>query len=128
MARDGDKGTSVRGKDLVKHLLGPNVLIVVGLAVKRLPELIIEGEAGLDLVGWEAIMDIALVAPPVTCVSTNRLAEVLLNLGYERVNSRETIESVISCLEASSERASIVALGCRNSLVFDLGCPERVDC
>ena len=130
MARDGDKGTPIRGKHLVKHLLGPNVLIVVGLAVERLPELIIEGEAWLDLVGREAIMDIALVATPVACVSTNRLSEVFLDLRYERVNSRqvETIESVISCLKTPSERASIVALGCRDSLVFDLGRPERVDC
>ena len=128
MARDGDKGTSVRGKNLVKHFLGPNVLIVVGLAVERLPELIIEGEARLDLVSWEAIMYIAPVAPPVASVSTNRLSEVFLNLGYERVRQVETIESVISCLEASSERASIVALGRRDFLVFNLRCPERVDC
>ena len=130
MARDGDKGASVRGKDLVKHLLGPNVLIVVGLAVERLPELIIEGEAWLDLVAWEAIMDIALVATPVACVSTNRFSEVFLDHGYERVHTwqAEIIESVISCLKTPSERASIVALGCRDSLVFDLGRPERVDC
>ena len=122
MARDGNKGTSVRGKYLVKHLLGPNVLIVIGLAVERLPELIIEGEAWLNLVGREAIMDIALVATPVACVSTNRLSEVFLDLGYERVNSRQVkaIKSVISCLEASSKRASIVALRCRDPLVFDL--------
>ena len=122
MARDGNKGTSVREKYLVKHLLGPNVLIVIGLAVERLPELIIEGEAWLNRVGWEAIMYIALVATPVACVSTDRLSKVFLNLGYERVNSRQvkTIESVISCLEASSKRASIVALGCRDPLVFDL--------
>ena len=122
MARDGYKGTSVRGKYLVKHLLGPNILIVIGLAVERLPELIIEGEAWLDLVGWEAIMDIALVATPVACMPTNRLSEVFFNLGYKRVNSRQikAIKSVISCLEASSKRASIVALGCRDPLVFDL--------
>ncbi len=130
MARDGDKSTSVCRKNLVKHLLGPNVLIVVGLAVERLPELIIEGKAWLDRVAWEAITDVALVAPPVACVSTNRLSEVFLDPGYERVNSRqvETIESVVSCLKTSSEGASIVALGCRDSLVFDFGCPECVDC
>lgn len=129
MARDGDKCTSVRRKNLVKHLLGPNVLIIVGLAVERLPELIIEGEAWLDLVAWEAIMDIALVATPITCVSTDCLSEVFLNLGYERVSRQfETIESVISSLEASSKRASIVALGYRDPLVLDFGCPERFNC
>ena len=120
VTRDGDKGTSVCGKNLIKHFPGPNVLIVVGLAVERLPELIIEGEAWLDLIGWEAIMYIALVAPPIASMSTNRLSEVFLNLRYERVKQIETVESIISCLEASSERASIVALGCRDFLIFDL--------
>ena len=71
MASDGDKGTSVCGEDLVKRLLGPNILIIIGLAVKSLPELIIEGEAWLKFVGWEATMDIALVAPSIARVSTN---------------------------------------------------------
>ena len=129
MARYGYVGTAVGGEDAVKGPLGPDVLICVGLAVESHPELIVLGEAGLDPVGREKIADVALAAASVACMSADPFAEILLDLGYERVPDRQikAAEGVICRLKTPRQGTGVVALGGGNPLIRDFRRPEFVD-
>lgn len=130
MTREGDVGTVICGKDAVEDPLGPDRLVGTGLTVESYPQLVVLGETRLDPVAREEIADVGLVAAAIARVSADAFAEILLDLGEERVSGRhiETVEGVIRRLETPRQRTGVVALGCGDLLVLDLGRPERIDC
>lgn len=130
MTRNRYVGTGVRGEDAIKDLLGPNSLVCTSLAMESDPELIILSKTRLDLVAWEKIVDIGLIAASIACMPANAFAEILLDLGYERVCSRqiEAVKCVICRLKTSCQGTCVVALRCGNLLVLNLRRPEFIDC
>ena len=122
MTRDGYVGPGVRGEDAIKDLLGPNSLVCTSLAMESYPELIVLSKTRLDLVAWEKIADIGLIAASIACMSANPFAEILLDLGYERMCGRQikAVESVICGLKTSCQGTCVVALRCRNLLILNL--------
>lgn len=57
---DGDPGVVVGGEDVVEDALGAGVLGARGLSDNTGPELVVLGEARLDLVVREEMLDVGL--------------------------------------------------------------------
>ena len=89
MARDGNVGTAVAQEDVVQHLLAPDVLVGVRLAVQRLPERVVLREPILKRVRWEAVVDVRLIAASITGMTADRLAEVFLDFRHEGMERRQ---------------------------------------
>ena len=89
MARDGNIGTAVAQEDVVQHLLAPDVLVGVRLAVVRLPDRVVLREPILKRIRGEAVVDVRLVAAPITSMPADRLAEVFLHFRHEGVERRQ---------------------------------------
>ncbi len=67
-------------------------------------------------------MDVGLIAASIARMSANTFAEILLDLGYEKVSGRQikAIESVICCLKTPCQGTCVVTLRCGNLLILDL--------
>lgn len=59
MAGDGEISLSVRRTDIIQHSLRSEVLVGLGFAVERLPQLICLREALLDSVIGEGVVDVS---------------------------------------------------------------------
>jgi hypothetical protein len=93
-----------------------------------LPQLVILGEPSLDLVSWEAVVDISLASATIASVATNTFPEALLYGRDERVMAREieAREGDICSHKAAGERGGVVRLWSCNLLILYLGLPEVV--
>jgi hypothetical protein len=142
---DGQPSVVVRAEDGVQNLLAAGVLRIVRLRRDAVPELIVLGEAGFEIPGWEEVVDVRLCAAMVTSSSMSAfglmncmldvpsmngdaLSQQLLDRRQERIVLRQaqTIECQISSPQAACEWRNIVRLRVRNLLHSNLMLPEVV--
>ena len=129
MTRNGYVGTVIRREDAVKDPLRPDSLVCTSLAVESYPQLIILCETRLDPVAREKVVDVGLITASIACVSANTFAEILLDLGYERMPGRQikAIEGIICGLKTPCQGTCVVALRCGNLLILNLRSPKLID-
>lgn len=107
---DRDVGMVVGAKDLVEDDLASQGLCLVSLARHAVPENVLLCETSFDIPGREQVMDVGPVAPAITRMRVDALAEELLH-GWDEgvvvwyVNSREC---QVCSPEAASERTRVV--------------------
>jgi len=73
----GDPGMIVSTEDGVQNFLRSCVLCIVRLARDPIPELVVLGQAWIDVVVWKEIVDVCPVAPPVARVDIDTFSEKL---------------------------------------------------
>jgi hypothetical protein len=128
MGSDWDVCRVIPREDFVKSFLRAEVRVNVSLCMECLPQLVILGEPSLDLVSWEAVVDISLASATIASVATNTFPEALLYGRDERVMAREieAREGDICSHKAAGERGGVVRLWSCNLLILYLGLPEVV--
>lgn len=87
--RDAEPGLIVGAEDIVENVVSADVLSVARLAQLSVPQLVVLGEARLELVPGEHVADVRLVRAPVAGVHRHALAEALLDGGDKGVLLRE---------------------------------------
>lgn len=112
VAGDAEPGVVVVGEDVVDDNLAAGDLVSRGLALVlgALPELVILGEARLELEVGSKSVDLSLGGAAVAGVDADALTEKLLDGGLEGVRQLQAAKGELGRLEASSERRAVVRL------------------
>lgn len=85
---DGDDGACIGGEDGVED--EPTTVVLCGACLGRdaIPEFVMLGKGGVNLVVWERVVDIGAVGAAIAGVSADAFAEELLDRGHEGVVGR----------------------------------------
>lgn len=107
---DGDPSVIVVGEDIVEDGFRAGVLGSGRLGDDAGPELVLLGEAGLDVEVREQLLDVSLAVAAVASVSRDALAEELLHSRDEWVVVRElqVRECDVGSAQAASQRRGVV--------------------
>lgn len=109
---DGDPSVIVVGEDVVQDGFRASVLSTRRLGHDTRPELVLFGEASLNVEVREQVLDVRLAVAAVASVCRDTLAEELLNGGDEGIVVRElqVRERDVGGAQAASQRRSVVGL------------------
>lgn len=75
----------VRTKNRIKHFLRPRILRSIRLGRDPIPQLVVFRQRGINVVGWETLLNVCPVTPPIASVDADTLAEELADGWDERV-------------------------------------------
>lgn len=118
----------IYAEDLVQDLLAAGVLGVGRFGRDTVPELVVLGEAGLDLPGGEERVDVGFRATVVAGVDADAFPEQFFDGWDERVVRRQlqARERQVGRLQTPGQRRCVVRLRVRDLLDRDLMGPEVV--
>lgn len=118
VARDAEPRLVVGAEHIVEDLLRARRLRVVRLALVRAPQLVLLGEALLELELGEHVLDVRPVRAPVARVHRHALAEALLDDRHERpvLGDLDVAKRHVGGDGAARQRARVVRLEVRHVL------------
>lgn len=115
-------------QDLIKHILGPHILRSRALRGDTIEQLVVLGEAVLDLEAGIRLLDPRLVAAMVASMQTHALAEILFH-GWDERFARwklDIAERDLSSLQASRHWTCVELLGRGDLLLGDARLPVGI--
>lgn len=126
VAGDADPGAVVVAEDVVEHDLAALGLRRRGLGERAVPQLVVLGEAVLELEPREHGFDVRLGGAPVAGVDADALAEELLDRRHELVGQVQAVEGEVCRRRAAVQRAGVERARRRHLLGCELALPEGV--
>ena len=128
MRGNGDVRAIIIADDIVKHSLGPRILVCARLREKLSPVWVFLGKPLLELKAGEVLLDVRLAMTAIASMRTDTLSQKLLDDRHKGVlaRKRHTLKVKLSSVETAVQRTRIESLGRRYLFVLDEMFPEGI--